>query len=365
MPFRQTSRGSRSSTTTAREAARSSSTASGLQGVGSFYADYVFTVPAGGTWELWYGGTPPGPQDEQSPSYASPFQVTVDSAEPMAVHRESVAVVENYSPSYYWNRVGDLTLDAQRHRVRFEVTEKRRIDGRYYFYLDCFFLVKKGRQTGHQCKEYHDRVPASPLPPVFPKDLDDRRQDPPFLSMDDYLIRIRDNPGQVAPLVQISLIYTLLGDPLNALKYLGRASVIEPRNTEILALIAKNRIWKGDAGEGLKKFRELLNLDPKRRELWLEAGKVAAWSGLYEEAIGFYRDALTAFPDDLDLLVNLGLVYLWSSRGQEAEKVFKQANGIRRSGRSAPQGDGRDLSGKRLPGPGNPELQGGHCGIPP
>lgn len=289
----------------------------GLEGVGSFYADYVFTVPRSGSWELWYGGTPPGPQDLQSPSYASPFQVTVDSGEPLAVHRESVSVVENYSPSYYWVRVGDLTLDAQRHRVRFEVTAKRRIDGRYYFYLDCFFLVKK---------EAGKRLLAAPVPAVFPKDL--AGPDKPFMAVDDYLIRIRDNPGKVGPLIESSLIYTLLGDSLSALKYLGRASVIEPHNTEILALIARNRIWKGDVAEGLKKYRELLNVDPKRRELWLEAGKVAAWSGLYEDSIGFYRDALVAFPNDLDLLVNLGLVYLWSSRGQEAERVFKQANGI-------------------------------------
>lgn len=291
----------------------------GLQGVGSFYADYVITVPASGSWELWYGGTPPGPQDDQYASYASPFQITVDSGAPMAVHRESVSVAASYSPSYFWTRVGDLTLDAHRHRVRFEVTEKRKVDGRYYFYLDCFFLVRK---------EAGKRTLAGPLPAVFPKDLDDRRIDKPFLAVDDYLIRIRDNPGQVAPLVEISLIYTLLGDYLNALKYLGRASAIEPRNPEVLGLMARNRIWKGDAAEGVKKYRELLNIGPTRRELWLEAGKVAAWSGLYDESISFYNDALVAFPNDLDLLANLGLVYLWSSRGQEAEKVFKLANGI-------------------------------------
>jgi Flp pilus assembly protein TadD len=291
----------------------------GLQGIGSFYADYVFTVPAGGTWELWYGGTPPGTRDELNPSYASPVQVTVDAGKPLDVHRESVSVVENYSPSYYWTLVGELTLEAQRHRIRFEVTEKRRIDGRFFFYLDCFFLVKK---------EGGKRVLTAPLPAVFPRNLDNRTIDTPFMAVDDALIRIRDNPGQVEPLIQLSLLYTLLGDYLNALKYLGRASVLQPQNMEVLLLTAKNRIWKGDAADGLKKYRELLDKDPQRRELWLEAGKVAAWSGLYEDSIRFYRDALAAFPNDLDLLVNLGLAYLWSSRGQDADKVFAEAAGI-------------------------------------
>ena len=58
----------------------------GLEGVGSFYADYVFTVPSEGTWELWYGGTPPGPRDELYPSYSSPLSITVDSQKPPAGH---------------------------------------------------------------------------------------------------------------------------------------------------------------------------------------------------------------------------------------------------------------------------------------
>jgi tetratricopeptide (TPR) repeat protein len=291
----------------------------GLQGVGTFYADFVFTVPSSGTWELWYGGTPPGPRDELYPSYSSPFQLTIDGQKPMQVSRETMAVVENYSPSFYWNLVGSVPLEARRHRVRFEVTEKRRIDGRYLFYLDCFFLVKK---------EGGKRVLAEPLPPVFPRNLDNRAINNPFPTIDDALIRVRDNPGAIEPLLDLSLVYTLLGDYLNAIKYLNSAALIQPKNADVILLAAKNRIWKGDTAEGLKKYRELLDGDPARRELWLEAGKVAAWTGRFDDSIKFFTDGLAAFPKDLDLTVNLGLTYVWASRGQDGERVFHDAQSI-------------------------------------
>ncbi len=291
----------------------------GLQGVGTLYADYVFTVPSSGTWELWYGGTPPGPRDELYPSYSSPFQLTIDGQKPMQVSRETMAVVENYAPSFYWNLIGSVPLEARRHRVRFEVTEKRRVDGRYLFYLDCFFLVKK---------EGGKRVLAEPLPSVFPRNLDNRAINNPFPTIDDALIRVRDTPGAIEPLLDLSLVYTLLGDYLNAIKYLNSAALIQPKNADIILLTAKNRVWKGDSAEGLKKYRELLDADPARRELWLEAGKVAAWTGRFDDSIKFFTDGLAAFPKDLDLTVNLGLTYVWASRGQDGERVFREAQSI-------------------------------------
>jgi hypothetical protein len=84
----------------------------GLQGGRSFYATFVLYVEDPGEYELWYGGTPPGPADELLPSYASPFSLSLDGGQPLSVSRESVAVVEQYAPSYYWNYVGDIPLEA-------------------------------------------------------------------------------------------------------------------------------------------------------------------------------------------------------------------------------------------------------------
>jgi tetratricopeptide (TPR) repeat protein len=290
--------------------------AAGIQGIGTFYADYVFSVPVDGEWELWYGGTPPGPRDELSASYASPLVITFDERKPLPRYREDVAVVENYSPAFYWNRAASVKLGAGRHTLRFEIAEKRRYDGRYYFYLDCFFLVRT---------ENSKRVLSGPVPPVFPLNMDDRSIDTPYLSIDDYLIRIRDSAVRKQPLVEISRVYSLLGDYLNALKYLNKAALLQPNDTAIGLLVAKNRIWKGDIAEGLHRYRELLTADPKHREVWLEAGKVAAWSGRYDDSIGFFKDGLTVFADDADLMINLGLTYVWAGRGADGEIMFRAA----------------------------------------
>jgi tetratricopeptide (TPR) repeat protein len=289
----------------------------GLQGETGFYADYVFYVEQPGTFEFWYGGTPAGPKEDMFPSYVSPCDVYVDGAkEPFPVLRETIAVVENYTPSYYWNMVKDIELDRGRHRIRFEVNEKRRYDGRYYFYLDCFFFVRKeaaGRYTG------------TLIPEVFPKNMEDRSIDHPFRAIDDYLIIIRDNPDDVTPLIEISLVFSLMSDYLSAIKYMKRAAIIEPDNCDILHLLAKNYIWKGDTGTGLDLYEELLDKDPLRLDIWLEAGKIAGWTGRISESVQFFKGGLAQFPDNLDLLINLGLTYLWEGAASDADRIFQQA----------------------------------------
>jgi tetratricopeptide (TPR) repeat protein len=296
----------------------------GLQGGAPFYADYIFYLEQEGRYELWYGGTPPGPRDDLLPSYASPFRYVLDAGEAEPVYREETQLASSYTPSYYWNRVGELELAQGRHTLKFEVAEQRRYDSKFYFYLDCFFLVKI---------EEERRVPGTPLPAVFPADLEDRSRDFPFKSLEDYEIIIRDEPENVAAYIELSLIHTLLGDYLSALKYLKRAQIINPTNTELTLLRAKNRIWKGDVTEGLKLYRELLLSDPRRLDTWVEAGKVAAWTGRYEESTAFFKDGLTYFEGDPQLLVNLGLNMLWAGREVQAETYFQEAR--RRAGEDA------------------------------
>ena len=288
----------------------------GLQGGRAFYATFVLYVEEPGEYELWYGGTPPGPADELLPSYASPFSLSLDGGEPQSVNRESVAVVEQYAPSYYWNYVGDIPLEAGQHTVNFQVSYTRGYDGKFYFYLDCFFLVKK---------QAADQLDQGPLPDVFPRDMNDRTIDTPFKPFEEYQIVIRDNPDNLAGYLEIAQIYSLVGDYLNALKYLKRAGLLDPENIEVQLLTAKNQIWKGDVSEGLDTYRSLLLLDPSRLDLWLEAAKVAAWTGRYEESIQLYGDALEQHPDNIDLIANLGLTYQWAGEQQNAAVQFQQA----------------------------------------
>jgi len=288
----------------------------GLQGGRSFYATFVLYVEDPGEYELWYGGTPPGPAEELLPSYASPFSLRLDGGEALPVDRENVAVVEQYAPSYYWNYVGDIRLDTGQHTVDFLVHHTRGYDSKFFFYLDCFFLVKK------QAAEI---LVQGPLPVVFPKDMSDRSIDTPFQPFEEYQIVIRDNPDDIAGYLEIAQIYSLVGDYLNALKYLRRAGLLDPENIEVQLLTAKNLIWKGDVSEGLKTYRSLLLLDPSRLDLWLEAAKVAAWTGRYEESIAFYRNALQQHPDNIDLISNLGLAHQWAGEQQRADEQFQKA----------------------------------------
>ncbi len=281
-----------------------------------YYADYVFYVDRPGTYELWYGGTPPGPYGTSEPSYTSPFEYVLDGESPVQVYANDVSVGKSYTPSFYWNQVGRVNLSAGRHQLQFRVTEKRKYDNRYFFYLDCFFLVRV--QNG---------VPVSeqPLPELFPSSLKGGTTGLPYKFIEDYLIEIRDHPANVQAYIDLSLDYALVGDNLSALKYLNRAGELDPNNETVSLLKAKNLLWKGDTANGLSAYRDLLNKDPSNVNLWAEAGKVAAWSGRYSDSISFFTDGLKHFPNNLTLLVNLGLTYLWSGDEQKAQSLLLHA----------------------------------------
>jgi tetratricopeptide (TPR) repeat protein len=291
----------------------------GLQAGAAFYAEYVFYVEEPGSYEFWYGGTPPGSGEEIYPAYASPFHYSFNDEESNPAYREDIVVAEQYTPVYYWCLVEEREFRQGQHTLRFIVDEKRNYDGRYFFYLDCFFLVRKVDGK---------RLLSEPLPEVFPENPGSRAIDYPFRDIEDYLIIIREDPGHIEPYVDLSYIYSLVGDYLNALKHLRRAITLDPDNLNLLHLQAKNRIWKGDIQEGLDGYSELLVLEPDKLDRWIEAGKIAAWTGRYDDSVAFFEAGLEKFPDNMDLMVNLGLTYLWSGREREANELFRQTKEI-------------------------------------
>ncbi|MDC7232045.1 MAG: tetratricopeptide repeat protein [Spirochaetales bacterium] len=281
----------------------------------AYFAEYAFYVEEEGEYAFWYGGTPPGPEDKAYPSFASTFRYVLDGAEPVMVYREDVAVVEAYTPSYYWMEVETLYLTKGVHRIRFEVPEKRLYDGRYYFFLDAFFFLRTDLTDAE----------LTLIPPVFPENRSDRSIDNPFQSISYYETAIKENPGNKNAYVVLSMVYSLLGDYINAIKNLNKAVSLDPEDPYPLLLTAKNRIWNGEVTEGLTVYRQLLTLAPDNAAYWAEAGKVAAWTGNYRESIEFFTQGLEQFPDDLNLKVNLGLTYLWMARSDDAETMFKEA----------------------------------------
>jgi len=281
----------------------------------AYFAEYAFYVEEAGDYYFWYGGTPPGPKEDVLPSFASPFRYILDGAEPVRIYREDTAVVEAYTPSYYWMEVGKVTLTKGVHRLRVEVPEKRRYDGRYYFFLDAFFFLREDR--------LEDELQLAP--DLFPRNRLDRSVDNPFQSITFYEKAIQEDPGNKGAYIVLSMIYSLAGDYLNAIKNLNKAVNLDPEDPYPLLLIAKNRIWNGEVNEGLDVYQQVLTLAPDNPSYWAEAGKVAAWTGKYRESIDFFTRGLENFPDDLNLKVNLGLTYLWMARTDDAETVFTEA----------------------------------------
>ncbi len=286
-----------------------------LPGGNPYYAEYGVYVETAGKYELWYCGTPPASKDEFATSLASPFSVTVDGAAPRPVYREDVNVVSTIGPGYYWVRTFSLDLAVGPHVIRFEVDAKRKLDDRYFFYLDSFFLGTPEALVAAA----KDRTG---LPEKFPADPADRSIDQPWKAFEDLQAKIQAAPSVVRPYIELANEYSLAGDYLDALKTLSKAALVAPREPEVRLLLAKNRIWRGDIKGGLDAYGVYLELRPDDLNGWEESGKVAAWTGRYSDSEYFYSKGLAQFPGNLSLDVNLGLTLLWSGRSGEAEFRF-------------------------------------------
>jgi Tfp pilus assembly protein PilF len=279
-----------------------------------FFADYVFIVDEPGDYELWLGGSPLGPKDLLLSSYTSPISYKLDDQAPVPVYREDTNVVDHYSLASYWSRVKvPLKLDKGPHRFRISVSEKRRYDNDYHLYLDAFFFLKT------------DAVVGQDVPPAFPKDRANRSIDNYFLSISQYESLIQANPKVLENYLQLSTVYTMVGDYQNALKVLARARVNAGSDPQVTLLLAKNRIWSGDWVEGLALFKDYLKQAPQDATARAELAKNLAWLGQYPASLSVYEEGLKVDPSDLNLRVNLGLTYLWANRIPEGEAQLKKA----------------------------------------
>lgn len=270
-----------------------------------YYADFVFVADDAGEYELWYGGSIPGAADPLLPSYGSPFNMTLNEGESLVITAETVRTGPVYSTPYRWVHVGTIDLDAGEHRLRVSVDQRRRYDSRYFLYLDRFVLVPVGAS-----------VPALP-------DKEDLLDEPE--SIEDLLILLRDQPTNLEAYLQLAHLYTLVGDQINALRYLGRAQILETGNPALLQAIARNTIWRGDLEGALGAYWELVSAAPERIETFLEAGKIAAWSGFLGASEQYYLAGLSHHQNDPRLLVNLGFTYLWWDREEQAREYFNRA----------------------------------------
>ena len=288
------------------------------QAIPPFFAEYTFMVEESGTWSFWLGGTPPGPKSDLNPSYISPLSWSLDEGPLVPLYREDVSVVENYSLSNYWAVVkAPVVLEKGTHTLRIEVSERRRYDTRYYYFLDAFFFLKSNSPVSD------GSLDPGLLPPLFPQNLSDRSIDNPYSSIAEYEAVIQEEPTDRSAYIQLAKVYSLLGDHGNAIKILSRAKLVAGDDPLLTLLSAKNRLWSGDYDEGLRLFREYLVSSTAKEAEWAEAAKVSAWLVRYQDSLNLYRDAITLFPDSLNLKVNNGLTFLWAGRVKEGETLLE------------------------------------------
>jgi tetratricopeptide (TPR) repeat protein len=223
-----------------------------LPGNASFFAEYGVYVPEDGIYELWYGGTPAGPDDILLPSYASPFDLYVNGKLVKRVNRESINVVQGYTPNNYWNRVLPIRFNAGSHRIRFEIRDKRRFDGKFLFFLDAFFLINQERFDPSQ----------GYVPPVFPETRSSRDIDNPFQSLAEYELQLKNAPSDIPLHIRVANVYSMVGDYANAIKTLTKAQLLDPESKDVLLLLSKNYIWRGEVERGLNTYLEYLKINP-------------------------------------------------------------------------------------------------------
>lgn len=242
-----------------------------LLGDTPYYAEFAVYAPTAATYRFWYGGSIPGSRDPLLPSYGSPLTVTVNDQPPRDIFWEDVSISPTYSSPYRWIQAGAVPLEEGLNRVRIQVRERRRFDGQYFLYLDK--LVFQGPQADAQpAEEQPESVTAAGLPPAT------ALQDEPE-SIEDLLVTVRDRPDDIDAWIRLADLYTLVGDHINAIRYLNRAAVIDAADSGVLGLLARNNLWRGDLQAALETYWRLLSADPQN----LTAGVVGrVYGGLYQ-----------------------------------------------------------------------------------
>uniref|UniRef100_A0A7C3IKC2 Tetratricopeptide repeat protein n=1 Tax=Gracilinema caldarium TaxID=215591 RepID=A0A7C3IKC2_9SPIR len=284
-----------------------------------FYAEYTMVVPEDGTWNLWIGGTPPGPESDLLASFVSPIYIKVDETDPVPIHREQVAVVEKYSNTNHWFVVKQaVNLTAGVHKIRFEIRETRRYDSRYYFFLDAFFLLKSDSPL------LQGTVDRNLVPRRFPLDLTNRSIDNPYLTIPQYEYAIQQNPKNKEGYLLLAQVYSLIGDHGSAIKTLSRGRIMAGEDIRFTLLAAKSRIWSGEIDEGIRLYKEYLKSPDAEKDVWAEAGKICAWLMKYQDAEDIYKQAIAKYPEDLNLKVNYALTLLWESKVRDGERYLSE-----------------------------------------
>ena len=150
IPSKDASGGSYLSLDTDRDPQHASGSESG------YHAVYNFSVNASGRYTIWLAGSP------LDSGAASPFAYVVDTAAPQDA-RGIPAAGPSYGDGFVWTNLGDVTLDAKRHMLTINVTERAKTSNRYRLDIDALCLSRVDFHPDGLARPPIDQTtPASP-----------------------------------------------------------------------------------------------------------------------------------------------------------------------------------------------------------
>ena len=117
---------------------------------GGYYITYEFEVKKAGVYNITFCSTPPGPLAEGS-KWHSPYSVSLDGQVGKQLSEESISeewpqyMKYNYlEGGYFFNKVMSLYLDKGPHSITVNISQPRKHDGNFTFYIDAIMLSPEG-----------------------------------------------------------------------------------------------------------------------------------------------------------------------------------------------------------------------------
>jgi hypothetical protein len=114
-----------------------------------YYVSYDFEILKDEVYNIFLAGTPPGPQVEGS-RWNSPYSVIVDEKIIKNLTEERLREEWpkfnqfNYAKGgYYFIKLITVELDKGRHKLRINIDQRRKHDGRFTIYIDAIILAPK------------------------------------------------------------------------------------------------------------------------------------------------------------------------------------------------------------------------------
>ena len=135
---------------------------------------------------------------------------------------------------------------------------------------------------------------------------------------------LREAPHDVN-LLQLAGVACYLGGKVDdAMKFLRRAAMLEPRSAAIQSNLGLVTRGHGDLERAIQHYRKAVELDPQCGDYLSNLGDALRASGKLEEAAGFCERAVKVNPSGAGLN-NLGTVLQEQGRLQEAISTFRRA----------------------------------------